>query len=103
MVLGTLAFAGLGLAMAGALRAEATLALANGMFLACLLLGGIILPIDHLPAPLAMVAAILPASALADLFRVALGSGGDAVSPTIALAAWAGGAVTLAAATFRWE
>jgi ABC-2 type transport system permease protein len=103
LLLGTLAFAGLGLAMAGALRAEATLALANGLFLVCLLLGGIVLPIDHLPAPLATVATILPASALADLFRVALGAGGDALRSTATLAVWAVGSVALAARTFRWE
>lgn len=103
LLLGTLAFAGLGLAMAGSLRAEATLALANGLFLAFLLLGGIVLPIDHLPAPLAAVAAVLPASALADLFRVALGSGGDAVRATAILTVWAVGSVVLAARTFRWE
>ena len=103
LLLGTVAFAGLGLAMAGALRAEATLALANGLFLAFLLLGGIVLPVDHLPAPLATVAAVLPASALADLFRVALGSGGDAVRSIATLAAWAVGSVALAGATFRWE
>ena len=44
LLLGTLAFAGLGLLLAGTLRAEATLALANGLFLGFLLLGGIVLP-----------------------------------------------------------
>ena len=72
LLLGTLAFAGLGLLMAGALRAEATLALANGLFIAFLLLGGIVIPVSHLPEPLATVAGLLPAAALADLFRVAL-------------------------------
>ena len=48
--LGTLAFAGLAMLMAGTLRAEATLALANGLFLVLLLLGGVVLPLDHLPA-----------------------------------------------------
>jgi ABC-2 type transport system permease protein len=103
LLLGTLAFAGLGLLMAGALRAEATLALANGLFLAFLLLGGIVLPLSHLPGPLAAVAAILPAAALADAFRVALGSGGDAAIPLVILAAWGIAAVVLAARTFRWE
>ena len=79
LLLGTVAFAGLGLLLAGALRAEATLALANGLFLAALMLGGIVLPLDHLADPLAAVASVLPAAALADTFRVALGSGGDAV------------------------
>ena len=70
LLLGTLAFAGLGLLMAGALRAEATLALANGLFIAFLLLGGIVIPVAHLPEPLAALAGLLPAAALADAFRV---------------------------------
>jgi ABC-2 type transport system permease protein len=104
LLLGTLAFAGLGLLLAGALRAEATLALANGLFIAFLLLGGIILPVADLPGPLAAIAAILPAAALADAFRVALGSGnGDIVGPLLILAGWAIGFVGLAARTFSWE
>lgn len=103
LLLGTLAFAGLGLLMAGALRAEATLALANGLFLVALMLGGIVLPLDHLPGPLAALAGVLPAAALADTFRVALGSGGDAVAPVAILVTWGVGAVTLTVRTFRWE
>jgi ABC-2 type transport system permease protein len=101
--LGTAAFAGLGLAMAGRLRAEATLALANGLFVAFLLLGGIVLPLDRLPEPIAAVASVLPAAALAELFRVALGTGGDALRPAAVLVAWAAAAGGLAARTFRWE
>ena len=103
LVLGTLAFAGLGLLLAGALRAEATLALANGLFLVALMLGGIVLPLDHLADPLAAVARVLPAAPLADLFRVALGSGGDAAAPVAILVAWGVGAVALTVRTFRWE
>jgi ABC-2 type transport system permease protein len=104
LLLGTLAFAGLGLLLAGALRAEATLALANGLFIAFLLLGGIILPVTDLPGPLAAVASILPAAALADAFRVALGSAdGNAVGPLLILGGWAVASVGLAARTFRWE
>ena len=44
LAIGTVTFSALGLAMAGALRAEATLAGANGLFLVFLLLGGGILP-----------------------------------------------------------
>ena len=103
LLLGTAAFAGLGLLLAGALRAEATLALANGLFLGFLLLGGIILPISHLPPALESLASVLPASALADTFRVALGQGGDAAGPIAVLIVWGVGAVVLAARTFRWE
>ena len=49
LVLGSAAFAGLGLLMAGTLRAEATLAVANGLYLVFLLMGGFILPLDRLP------------------------------------------------------
>jgi ABC-2 type transport system permease protein len=103
LLLGTLTFAGLGLLLAGALRAEATLALANGLFIAALLLGGIVMPVSHLPGPLATAAGVLPAAALADAFRVALGSGGDALMPLAILVAWGGSAVVLAVRTFRWE
>ncbi len=104
LLLGTLAFAGLGLLLAGALRAEATLAIANGLFIAFLLLGGIIIPVADLPGPLATIAAVLPAAALADAFRVALGSGdGDAAGSLLILAAWGIVAVVAAARTFRWE
>jgi ABC-2 type transport system permease protein len=103
LLLGTVTFAGLGLLLAGALRAEATLALANGLFLVALMVGGIILPLDHLPAPLAAVAGLLPAAALADGFRVALGSGTDAIAPFAILLAWGACAVALTVRTFRWE
>ncbi len=103
VLLGTLAFAGLGLLLAGALRAETTLALANALFVAALLLGGIVLPLDHLPAPLTAVAGLLPAAALSDAFRVAMGSGGDAVMPLAILTGWGVGAVAVAVRTFRWE
>jgi ABC-2 type transport system permease protein len=104
LLLGTAAFAGLALLLAGTLRAEATLAVANGLFLVFLLLGGIVLPVADLPAPLATLAGILPAAALADGFRVALGSGdGEVVRPLLVLALWGIGTVGLAARTFRWE
>jgi ABC-2 type transport system permease protein len=103
LLLGTLAFAGLGLLLAGALRAEATLAIANGLFIVFLLLGGIVLPISHLPPALEAVASVLPAAALADAFRVALGQGGDASRSVAILLAWGIGSVLLAVRTFRWE
>ncbi len=102
-LLGTLAFAGLGLLLAGTLRAEATLALANAAFIACLLLGGIVVPVDHLPGLLAAVASVLPAAALSDAFRAALGTGGGSGASFAILAVWAVGAVALTARTFRWE
>jgi len=107
LLLGTVTFVSLGLLLAGALRAEATLALANGLFLGFLMLGGIVLPIDHLPDALRPIAAVLPATALADLLRISLASGApvaDSAETSVAiLAAWAIGAAGLAVRTFRWE
>jgi ABC-2 type transport system permease protein len=103
LLLGTLAFAGLGLAMAGALRAEATLALANALFLALLLLGGVVVPIDRLPAPVATVAAWSPAAGLSGSLRAALSGVGDPVGPLVTLCGWAIGSITVAVSTFRWE
>lgn len=103
LLLGTSVFAGLGLLLAGALRAEATLALANGLFLASMLLGGIVVPADRLPVPLSTVAGWFPGAALADGFRIALGGVGDPLSDTAILAAWGIGAVVLSVRTFRWE
>jgi ABC-2 type transport system permease protein len=106
ILLGTLAFAGIGLFLAGVLRAETMLAVANVLFVACLALGGIVVPIDHLPVPLASLAQALPAAALADALRVAFGSTPappDAGGSLALLALWGIGAVALAARTFRWE
>jgi len=106
VLLGTAAFAGLGLWMAGTLRAETVLALANVLFLAFLVVGGIIVPIGPLPAPLAAVAAARPAAPLSELLRIAFGSapdGADVVSPLVLLAAWAVALLGVASARFRWE
>lgn len=104
LALGTAAFAGLGLLLAGTLRAEAGLALTNGLFLAALLLGGVIIPVDALPAPLAGVASVLPAAALTDALRIALGTDfGDPAGPLQLLAGWAVVFVAAAAWRFRWD
>jgi ABC-2 type transport system permease protein len=102
--LGSLAFAGLGLLMAGILRAEATLAVANGLYLAFLLLGGFVLPLERLPPIVSAPARVLPAAALSDATRAALdGSAQDALGPLALLAAWGAVGLGAAAATFRSE
>ena len=107
LVLGTAAFAGLGLLLAGTLRAEATLALANALFLGFLMLGGIVLPVDQLPDFLQPLAAVLPATALADLLRIALASGATAadspIGPAIVLGSWGAAAAGLSGRFFRWD
>jgi ABC-2 type transport system permease protein len=104
LVLGTIAFSAIGLAMAGTLRAEATLAIANGLYLLFLLLGDVLLPTDHLPALLRPVSQLLPATALSDILRFAFTGGGPfPVGALIVLAAWTVAALAFTARTFRWE
>src|SRR5208283_1924336 len=76
ILLGSAAFAGIGLFMAGTLRAEVNLAAANGLYLILLLLGGMIVPISKLPSGLADFAKLLPAEALSAALHATLGSGG---------------------------
>jgi ABC-2 type transport system permease protein len=104
LLLGSAAFAGIGLFLAGTLRAEATLAVANGLFLGCLLLGGIVQPVERLPEPLAALAALLPAGALSETLRVALGDAtSDVAGPLLVLVAWAAAGLLATVRTFRWE
>jgi ABC-2 type transport system permease protein len=104
LLLGTVAFAGIGLLMAGTLRAEANLAASNALFLVLLFLGGMAYPLHKLPGALQAVAKGLPAAALAESVRGVLSTAGSA--PTwslVTLAAWAIAAPLVAAHYFRWE
>jgi len=104
VLLATIAFGGIGLLMAGVLRAEVNLAAANGLYLILLLLGGMIIPIGKLPGGLASVAKLLPADALASGLHAALGGGASVPGLSWAvLAAWAVVVPAVAAVTFRWE
>jgi ABC-2 type transport system permease protein len=104
LLLGTLTFAGLGLLMAGGLRAEATLAAANGLYLAFLLLGDMVFPLGQLPAGLSAVARLLPAAAFAEALRSALQpSASIPVASLAVLLAWGIAALLAAARTFQWE
>ena len=103
MLLGTVAFAGLGLLMAGSLRAEATLAAANGAYLTLLLLGGMAFPLDRLPLALEDLARVLPAAPLAECLRGALTGTGIPGARLAILAGWAVLAPLLAARRFTWE
>lgn len=103
LVLGTAAFAGIGLLLAGALRAEVTLALTNGLFLAFLLLGGIVVPASHLPGVLADLAPWLPAAALSDALREGLSGPRLELASTVLLASWGLLGLLGAALTFRSE
>ena len=104
VLLGTVAFSGLGLLLAGSLKPELTLALANGLYLVLLLLGGMVVPLGSLPDVLRTVAEVLPAAALSDALRASIGEGAAVPARAWAvLVAWAAATPVAAAATFRWE
>jgi ABC-2 type transport system permease protein len=104
VLLGTVAFAGIGLLLAGTLRAEANLAVANGLFLLLLFLGGMAYPIDRLPDALEAIARVLPAAALSESLRGVLDAGASVDGGELAvLAAWAIAAPLAAARWFRWD
>jgi ABC-2 type transport system permease protein len=105
IVLGSATFSAIGLSLAGTLRAEATLVGANLLFLVALVLGGVLVPLAELPAPLATIARLSPFGALTGAFAAALGNGGGTGDPVdLAVVAMWGIAATIATArSFRWD
>ena len=105
VLLGTVAFAGIGLLLAGTLRAEANLAVANGLFLVLLFLGGMAYPLERLP------------DALGDLRRAcsrrprsprrcgacSTRTSSFDVGELVVLVVWAVAAPLAAARWFRWD
>jgi ABC-2 type transport system permease protein len=103
IAMATAAFAGLGMLLAGTLRAEVTLAAANGLYLVLLLLGGVAIPLDELPGWLRRIAELLPVAALSDVLHRATADVAIGARPWLVLAAWAVAAPVAAARFFRWE
>ncbi|MET7295256.1 ABC transporter permease [Streptomyces griseoloalbus] len=104
LVAGTAAFSGLGLLMAGTLKAEATLAAANLVFLLLLVGGGVVVPLDEFPDAARSVLGLLPISALSDGLRDVLRHGSGMPWGDLGiLAVWAVGGLAAAGKFFRWE
>ncbi|GHD97544.1 ABC transporter permease [Streptomyces alanosinicus] len=104
LVLGTAAFSGLGLLMAGTLKAEATLAAANLVFLLLLVGGGVIVPLTKFGPAAQHVLGLLPISALSDGLRDVLQHGAGMPWGDLGiLAVWAVLALAAAGKFFRWE
>ncbi|GAB3667923.1 ABC transporter permease [Nocardioides korecus] len=102
IVLGTAAFASLGLFVAGVLRAEATLAAANLVYLLLMAGGAVVLPSTAYGA-FGHVATLLPSGALGDALRHASWTGEFRWTSLLVLAAWTLIGTVLTARTFKWE
>jgi ABC-2 type transport system permease protein len=101
---GTAAFSGLALLLAGTMRAEATLALANLVYLVLLGIGGIIFPLTKFPAGARPVLTLLPSGALSNGLHAVLQRGAGLPARDLAvLIVWAAVGIALAARLFRWE
>lgn len=104
VILGTLAFAAWGVTLAGLLRAEATLAVANGIYLLLMLGGGVVIPQSSYPPALGVVVSLLPSGALAGGLREAMSLGGGwPLAAMAVLIVWSAVGYATAARTFRWE
>ena len=104
MVLGTVAFGGIGLVLAGTLKPLVNLAVVNALFVILLLLGGMLIPLSKLPTWLADLSRLLPAAALAEALHDTLGRGVGVDGPRLGGAGGLGGGrPVVAAVVFRWE
>jgi ABC-2 type transport system permease protein len=102
VLVGTFAFAALGLFLAGVLRAEATLAAANLVYLLLLAGGAVVLPASSYGG-FGSFAQWLPSGALGEAMRAVLTTGTFPGVELLALLAWGAVGTVLTARTFRWE
>jgi ABC-2 type transport system permease protein len=104
ILLGTAAFSGLALLMAGTMRAEATLAAANLVYVVLLGVGGVVFPLTRFPASARPALELLPTGALSTGLRNVLQhAAGFPAGNALTLAVWAVAGTAFAARTFRWE
>jgi len=104
ILLGTASFAACGFALAGLFRAEAVLAIANGLFIALILFGGVIIPASSLPGAMSAVAPWLPSGALADALTESVVHGqAPSAASVVVLVAWLLAGTAVSARTFRWS
>ncbi len=102
LALGTAAFAALGMVVAGLFRAEATLAVANLIYVLLAAGGAVVLPVTAYGEGGELLR-WLPSGALGESLRVALIDGRADLTALATLLGWALGGVAVAAKTFRWE
>lgn len=103
IVLGTAAFGSLGLLIAGVLRAEATLAVANLVYVLLLVGGGLLVPLSRYPEAARHVLELLPSGALGQGLRDTFAGDGPTAFTTVVLLIWTVCASLMVSRTFKWE
>lgn len=103
MALGVAAFATFALLLAGTVRAEATLAGANAIYLFLLIAGGVVVPLTQYPEPMAAVLRLTPSGALGEGLREAMISGVWPWWAIAVLSVWAAAGGFLAGRYFKWQ
>jgi ABC-2 type transport system permease protein len=93
----------LGLLLAGTLTAELTTAVSNAVFLSLLLLGGVAVPADVLPATAATLGAATPLGAAVAALRAVLDATGGGAAALAVLVVWGAVGAVLASWRFRFE
>lgn len=103
VVVATAAFASLALLMAGTIRAEATLALANLVYVVLLVGGAVVVPLTRYPDAMHAVLNLLPSTALSEGLRAVCNGDAPNLLSFVVLAAWAAVGTVLTVRTFKWE
>lgn len=101
-LVGTVAFGALGLLVAGLLRTEAVLAVANLVFVLLVAVGGVAFPTTSFPRILGGLADLLPSGALGELMRACLAGGPFSPGSAVVLLLWAAAGVAAVVRWFRW-
>jgi len=103
LLLGAAAFTGLGLLLAGTVRAEATLAVTNLVWVLLAAVGGTLFPSTTLPGGASWLVDVLPSGALGSALRETFLTGAPSAAPLVVLAVWAAASWAAALRWFRWS
>jgi ABC-2 type transport system permease protein len=107
LVLGTVCFAALGLAMTAAVRSgEGSSAVVTAVYLPMVFISGSFFSIERLPPFLEAIADVLPLTYLLDFLRSSLIDGegvGSSLTAIAVLLLWGAVGLAVALRTFRWE
>ena len=103
VLLGTAAFTSLAMLLAGTLRAEGVLAVANIVLVLLTVLGAVLFPADQLPDLLRHVALLLPSGALGEAMRGAFFDASIPAFSMLVLLAWTAALGWGAGKLFKWH